>query len=370
MLGTHASKLERWLGVDEVERLSRSCKDWYGPPIAVEGVPGSVWIGPGGDFRGRIETGVEATAKQTFRDLFRRLKRTARYAGKMDSLSVGFASLSDLISEATAGKRRQFLVGKGGFTGVISATTSIWGGAGTPTAGANASNAPGGDAPTSATTGAIPFTNPTGGDTQHITKVDMMATVGATLLVYDRLFQVNKTMNSTTAEAVTGTQSRYASTTATADDYAGGNFMFVEVGGTALAATAHNWTVCQYTNQAGTTAQSAPSMAGNASAIVRRLDHPLGQWFMPLASGDTGVRYLTQMQCDAAVATGVINFVIGHPLIFVPCPIANLMTTVDGVNTSFSLVRVMDNAAIAMLDVIKSATTSTNFAGMIETVAG
>ncbi len=249
-------------------------------------------------------------------------------------------------------------------------TTSLWGGAGTPSAGANASNAPGGDAPTDATAGAMPFTNPAGGDTQHITKVDCLATLGATLLVYDRIFQVNKTMNSTTAEAVTGVPTRYQSTTPGDPDFAGGNFMFVEVGGTALAATAHNWTVCQYTDQDGNATQNAPSMAGNASAIVRRLDHPTGQWFMHLAAGDYGLTRLTQMQCDAAVATGVVNFVLGHPLIFVPCPIANLMCTVDGINTGFSLVRVFDDAALAFLDVIKSNTTATNFAGMIETVAG
>ena len=244
-LGTHASKLERWLGAEEVERLSRSCRDWYGPPIPVDGVPGAVYVGRGGDFRGRIEVGLEATAKGVFRDLFRRLKRASRYAGKMDSLNAGFSSLSDLISEATAGKKQYLLVGKGGFTGAVSATTSLWGGAGTPAAGANASNAPTGDSPTSATTGALVFNNAAGGDTLHFTKADMLATVGSTLLAYDRLFQVNKTMNSTATEAVTGTQSRYANTVAGSADSAEGNFVFAEVGGTALAATAHNWTVCQ-----------------------------------------------------------------------------------------------------------------------------
>jgi hypothetical protein len=193
--------------------------------------------------------------------------------------------------------------------------------------------------------------------------------VGNTLLLYDRLFQVDKTMNSTATEAVTGVPTRYQSGTATAADYIGGNFLFVEVGGTALAATAHNWTVCTYTDQASA-ASTLPSLTGNSAAIVRRLDHPTSQWFAPLESGDVGVKALTQMQCSAAVATGVINFVIGHPIAWMPCPVVNLVCVADGINTSFNLVRIFDDAALTFLEVTKPATTATNYTGQFESVAG
>lgn len=360
-LGTHASQLERWLGEEEVARVSDAMKGWYGPPIALGGVPGKVFAYGGGDFRGRIETGVEATAKGVFRTMARKARRAVHRLGRGDVVGAGFASMDEIIAAVTSGSNRFLKWQKGGFTGVAAVTTSLWGGAGDPPAGANASNAPGGDAPTDATTGAIPFVNPGGGDTLHILKVDCLATLGATALIYDRLFQVNKTMNSTATEAVTGVPSRYTSTTSTDMDYAGGNFLFVEVGGTALAATAHNWTVCQYTDQDGNATQTMPSLTGNSGAIVRRLDHPTGQWYAPLAAGDTGLTALTQMQCSAAVATGVVNFVIGHPLIWCPCPIANLVCTVDGVNTAISLVRIFDDACLALLDVNKTNTTATNF---------
>ena len=360
-LATHSSQLERWLGAEEVARVSDAMRDWYGPPIALGGVPGKVFACGGGDFRGRIEVGLEATAKGVFRTMARKARRAIHNLGRGDVVGAGFASMDEIIAAVTSGSQRFLKWQKGGFTGVASVTTSLWGGAGDPPAGANASNAPGGDALTDASTGAIPFVNPPSGETLHILKVDSLATLGATALVYDRLFQVNKTMNSTATEAVTGVPTRYQSTTSTDMDYAGGNFLFVEVGGTALAATAHNWTVCQYTDQSGNATQTMPSLTGNSGAIVRRLDHPVGQWYAPLGTGDTGLTALTQMQCSAAVATGVVNFVIGHPLIWVPCPIANLICTTDGVNTAVSLVRIFDDACLALLDVCKINTTATNF---------
>ena len=193
--------------------------------------------------------------------------------------------------------------------------------------------------------------------------------VDAEVRLYDRLFSVAKTMNSTATEAVTGVPTRYQSTTATNPDYIGGNFLFIEVGGTALAATAHNWTTCLYTDQANASS-TLPSLTGNSGAIARRLDHPTQQWFAPLASGDVGIKAWTQMQCSAAVATGVINFVIGHPIAWMPCPIANMVCVADGINTSFNLVRVFDGAALAFLEVNKPSTTSTLYTGQFESVAG
>jgi hypothetical protein len=368
---THSQQIERWLGKIATERLSQDMRRWPGPPIALAGVPGSVWAMPGGDFRGPIAAGQVGNITDFAIQRGRRILRDSAKRQRA-MCHAGFSSLSDLISEATGGgKRYEFAFTKNGPTGVAAVTSSLWGLGAQPAAGANASAAPGGDSPTSATTGAFPYTNPTGGDYLIFTTAFPLSSVlGNTLLLYDRLFQVNKTMASTATESVTGTFSRYQNTTATAQDYIGGNFCFVEVGGTALAATAHNWTVCQYTNQAGTTAQSFPSMTGNSSAIVRRLDHPVGQWFMPFASGDSGVKALTQMQCSASVATGVINFVVGHPLAWMPCPVANMVCIVDGINSAFNMVRIFDSAALAFLEVCKPSTTATNYSGTFVAVAG
>lgn len=366
---THGARLERWLGAEATENLSRSMKDWYGPPIPVGGVPGAVWAHKGGDFRGRIGSGQFMSAVDW---AVMRLNRITRNFSRRQQgqLNAGFASLSDLIAEGAGGKKRIWKFNKAGSAGVVAVTNSLWGLGAQPAAGANAAAAPGGTVPDDSTTGAHPFDN-VSPDTRHIVAAWATATVaGNSLLAYDRIFAVNKTMASTATEAVTGVPTRYQSTTAGAVDSAEGNFLFVEVGGTALAATAHNWTTCLYTDQSGNAASALPSLTGNASAIVRRLDHPVGQWFAPLAAGDTGIKELDQMQCSASVATGVINFVIGHPLIMIPCPIANLVCMVDGINTSFNLERVFDDAAIAFLEITKPATTATTYNIGLTTVAG
>lgn len=370
MRSTHASKLERWLGPTVVEHLSRSMQNWYGPPIAVAGVPGNVWAHPGGDFRGIIDSGQFGNAVEFGLQRLKRIGGNVLHR-QLSTVGMGFSSLSDLIYESTQnGKQQVFPFQKTGPTGVTGVTSTLWRVGAQPAAGSAGSAAPGGRAPTSATTGAFPFTNPSSPDTQHFVNAQIVASVaGNTLLLYDRIFDVAKTINSTTAEAVTGVPTRYQSTTTTAQDYIGGNFLFVEVGGTALAATAHNWTTCTYTNQANTGA-TLPSLTGNSGAIVDRLDHPTNQWFAPLATGDTGVKALTQMQCSALVATGAVNFVIGHPIAWFPCPIANLACTIDGITTAFSLTRIFDNAALSFLEVNKPSTTATSYTGQFTTVSG
>lgn len=372
----HSDKLERFLGKDEIDRISlamsgdgRDAPRWYGPPIGVGNVPGKVYATADGDFIGKIDCGDFTSL------LERQWARTERVLKRWErkqklKLHTGFASLSDLISEATAGaKRRDFTFQKVGTTGVVNATNTLWYVGNRPSAGAAAAAAPGGTVPTDATAGAFPFTNPSGGDTQHFVSGFPLASVAAnTLLLYDRLFSVTKTMNSTATEAVTGVPTRYQSTTATDADYIGGNFLMVECR-TVLPATAHNWTVCTYTDQANA-ASTLPSLTGNSSNIVNRLDQPAGQWFAPLEAGDSGIKALTQMQCSAAVATGAIDFTIGHPIAWMPCPVANMVCVADGINSAFNLARIFDDAALALLEVTKPATTATTYSGSFLSVAG
>jgi hypothetical protein len=360
--------VERWLGQQAVDQVREAVRSWYGPPIAIAGVPGVVRAARGGDLHGRIRTGRFSTfADYAYEEAKRRLKRFSRNQRRV--ANAGFSSLSDLISEATSGaKKRVYPFIKNGPTGVVSVTSTLWRLGASPPAGAAPGAAPGGTATDDATTGTWPMVNPTGGDTQHFTTGYPASSVGGnTLLLYDRLFHVLKTMNSSATEAVTGVPTRYQSTTAANADYVGGNFLFIEVGGTALPATAHNWTVCTYKDQADA-ASTLPSIAGVASAIVDRLDH--ASWFCPLETGDVGVKALTQMQCSALVATGVINFVIGHPIAFMPCPIANLICVLDGINSAFNLTRIFDDACLAMLEIQKGATTATTYAGTFESCAG
>lgn len=357
----NTDRVERWLGADKMRHLQECMRGWYGSPICVRDLPGSVWITKDGDFVGRFGRGSFGSVYDALADYlkinWRELSRP-----QYGIANVGFASISDALLRASSGFAQRRPFAKTGSTGVAAVTSSLWRVGTQPTGGAAGAAAPGGTAHTSANTGALTFANPSSG-TLHLVGADASANViNNTLLLYDRLFSVAKTMNSTTTEAVTGVPARYQSTTTTAADYIGDNFGFIEVGGTALAATAHNWTVCTYTDQANA-ASTLPSVTGNSGAIVDRFDQPASQWFVPLESGDVGIKAWTQMQCSAAVATGVINFCIGHPIGFMSFPVINSLLPFDWLTNRDQAPRVFDNACLALLEPLKPATTATTYTG-------
>lgn len=369
---TPATRLERWLGAEKVAQLSQAmCNPvatWYGKPIAVHGVPGRVYVGKDGDFCGAIEAGQEVSAIERAEHLYKRMRNAAR-ARMFRRQRGAIGSLDAALAAYFGGGNRTFSFLKSGTTGVVNATNTLWFVGSQPAAGAAAAAAPGGTVPTDATTGSWVFDNPSSG-TQHFVFGNPIASVAAnTLLLYDRIFSVTKTMNSTATEAVTGVPTRYQSTTTGAADSAENNFLMIECR-TALPATAHNWTTCLYTDQGGTGTVTLPSVTGNSSNIVNRLDQPAGSWFCPLATGDTGIQQLDQMQCSAAVASGAIDFTIGHPIAFMPCGIANFVCEKDGLTTSISLERIFDDACLAFLEIVKSATTATTYTGSFVTLRG
>lgn len=363
----HAGRLERFLGAEKIEHLQRSMRGWYGRPIYLTDVPGNVWVTAQGDFVGNFVHGSFFSALESIEDNVKRLLRGAVREVSRPSygtLNAGFSSISDALSRASQGfsQRRQF--NKAGPTGVVAVSSSHWRLGNQPAAGATPGAAPGGTAFTSSSTGALAFANPAAGTLRLVGADAGASVIGHTLLAYDLLFGVAKTMNSTATEAVTGVPTRYQSTTASAEDYIGDNFGFIQVGGTALAATAHNWTTCTYTDQANA-ASTLPSVTGNSGAIVDRLDHPVGQWFAPLESGDVGIKAWTQMQASAAVATGVIWFMIGHPLGFMSFPQANGLLPFDWLTNRDQAPRIFDNACIAFMETLKPANTATNYTGRL-----
>jgi hypothetical protein len=367
----HSDQLERYLGPDIIKQLvtamagggEHNSPKWYGPPIRVAQVPGEIWIGSDGDFVGQLNTNGQVPLVERSIDSYKRfLKRWRKMtAGDLNA----FANLSALIAAMTGGKAQRLYWQKVGTTGVVASTNTLWYVGNQPTAGAAAAAAPGGTVPTSASAGAMPFVDPSSANTLHFITCYLSASVAAnTMLLYDRIFSVTKTMASTGTEAVTGVPTRYQNTTSGNDDSSDGNFLIIECR-TALPATAHNWTTCLYTDQNGNGSATLPSVTGNASNIINRLDQPAGSWFCPLASGDYGINQLDQMQCSASVASGAIDFTIGHPIAFMPCPVASLFNVIDGVNSAVNLAKIFDDACLAFLELIKPATTATTYSGEI-----
>jgi hypothetical protein len=372
MQHTHSDRLERWLGPEATARLSAAVHHWYGPPIAVDGVPGNVFACGGGDFIGAIQAGQEMSKYDRLADMVKRERRRRVAAVAHGRRQLGaFGSLDAILAAATAGKYQDLRFNKTGVaSNAIGNTNDLWTAAGFPAAGAAGGASPGGSNWTSASAGAMPYTNPaTASSLQPVSGWATASVINNTLLLYDRLHSVVKTMNSNVAQAVNGVPSRYQSNVAGNVESAEGSFYFPSNPTTILAATAHNWTVCQYTNSAGTAGRSSPSIAGVSACVVGGVDLVANSWFMPLQAGDVGVQKMTQLQCSAAVATGTIDFTLGHALAFMPCPVAQFVCTFDWLYTAFRAVKIVDNAALALLELLKPATTATTYNGNLFMVA-
>ncbi len=286
---------------------------------------------------------------------------------------AGFASLSDLISEATAGGKRQDLhftktgptktVGRGGelfFKGPFPVPTAE----GTGSGGATGT----GRILTSASVGAMRQADPTGGDQLHIVSAVANGTIGTNLLlVYDRLWDMAHvlTVDPRSCDAVNvPTRYQLAAT-------APGSFLS---GGVAVVLpAASNTALFNYVDQDGA-ASVTPTVAMLTGAVVGTIVVTTPNWFAPLAAGDTGIRSLqavaAAVDLSAAYASGEVNWFIGHPLMMIPIPVANLAVVIDGINSAFNLARVFDGACIAVIELPTGTATATSYWGQIILVAG
>jgi hypothetical protein len=209
---------------------------------------------------------------------------------------AALTDLSDLINLATGGgaaaPQTHFFMKTSRVGGAAAPATilgrpiSLWRYDGAP---CTAGVVPGAAAvPTSATAGALPFTNPGGGRELHLIQAWGTALVGGTLIVYDRLLH-NGGLSGTvaTAQTVGGTLTRNTGGL--------GNFMFVEIY-TQIGTTATT-IIANYTNQAGNPAVTpAVAFGGTNNREATRAI------FLPLASGDSGVQGVTDV--DLGVSTG------------------------------------------------------------------
>lgn len=275
----------------------------------------------------------------------------------------GFASISDLIAEKTAnGKGQTLNMLKVGTTGVVASSNSLWPVGTFPPAGGVGGAAPGGTVPTKATTGAHPFTNPSGADTLHVLGTpDMRANVSSmALLLYDRLMFGTQSLNATNT-AWTGVPTRYLTTASP------GNFFSLEVT-TVMSATATNLTLT-YVDNAGNAAEAATAQALTVSSAVNRIPLATPLWYVPLNASDLGLRNFTNVQSSGA-NTGVANMFVGHPIAVFPCCLANFPNPLDMVNAYPSLPEIKTDACLAWIELQKTATTATTYQGAIDLCAG
>ena len=141
-------------------------------------------------------------------------------------------------------------------------------------------------------------------------------------------------------------------------------------------ATAHN-IAYNYDNQAGVAKANPFTVAATASAIVPHILHSgvaannYGP-FLPLASGDTGIRDFNTIQLSAASGTAsTAALVLAKPLTTITLGVASLMTEQDLLNQIPSLPQIKDGACLGfLLGAGAAVAASTTFAGHTEFVWG
>ena len=293
---------------------------------------------------------------------------------------MGFTSMDDLISEITAGKFVRADWNK--ITGGAAYTAGRWydfsGLAGTPIANAYAGTALAWTACDETTgNGTQIFGLPHGGnvstDTKHILNVAAVTGVatgvpGVLMLVDMCGYYPGISTNSAVAQTLTGTPTlRYT-------NGAGVRPYFVQV--TSSGATAHNINI-SYTNTAGTAGKTLPvTVACTASAITPHITHSgtaannYGP-FLPLASGDTGMRSVQSVTFSAASLAGTGALVLAKPLLSLPITTVSIAAERDLLNQLPSLPKIVDGACLVWLYFAGSATAaSTNFYGSVEAAWG
>lgn len=367
-MAVNRSKLERFLGTPYMAALDEAMAGWYGPPIPIS-CPGRVAIGRDSTLYGHFVGG-------DFMSLVDWIASRLRKSAVLNMAGIG--SISELLSATTVDNTKQILVWqKADVTKVVGASYSLWAnstGADSPGVGITSGGTPNGTVHTSADAGSIPFVDAPDGATQHILSGTLNGGIGGQpLLLYDRLWSVAKTMSSSTAENSNGTTpTRYQSNTSTDLDSASGNFCFPEVR-TTLSNTTHAWTVV-YTKQDGSGTEST-TFDGVNTADAHRIDIALTEaptWHIPLEPGDTGVKNVLQLDCDTNEVTGALNFVIGHPLVWlVPSyPTGRKLMSFDFMNTPYArLERIFDGACVAILEPNAIDTTASTFYGTLVTAS-
>jgi hypothetical protein len=137
--------------------------------------------------------------------------------------------------------------------------------------------------------------------------------------------------------------------------------------------------IAQYVNQAGSNT-NAPTLTTAAAAILADVLWPAsvgvtaggGSFFMPLASGDTGVQAVKQTTCSVA-GTGTLASNVFFPLSFVPGMAGNAYierdatSQIDGVS---ELVQATNVIGCLGLYVLPNSTTTGTLTGFFRSVAG
>lgn len=199
--------------------------------------------------------------------------------------------------------------------------------------------------------GQIPHVDPVSGNA-YLARFSAAAAQGGQLLLCDRLWHNQLTVNSTSLQSPTtpAWPARDVAGSANGD----GVLLAIETSGAASATAAT--VTATYTNQAGTTNHTASFLdAPSAAATLAGAFFRIG-----LQAGDTGVRAVTGVQFGTAWTTGTINMVAYRVLASLELISANIPNAVDAITSGFPR---LYNGVVPFLVFIPNTTTTCNISG-------
>jgi hypothetical protein len=356
----HSGQLERWLGREKIEFLSNMMRHgggpnvrWYGNPLPILDVPRDVSITGDGDFVGAFDRGQFASAMDHLAEHTRRLWRRAGRPIYVPEpvLNLGFSDFRDHGDKSNGFSYSQALPyyksSPAVTTGLADLATLV-----------TAPNVPVQESTpgihTAATVrnksqaGSFNQADARSGNTLHLLGADgVSGAATSALMVIDKLLEFDLGTGGLTSWPVTGTPTRYQSATPGDPDSAVGNFMF-PVSVAVYAATTHSWSAT-YVDQNGNGSNSSPAVAGLNSNSASGIDLQ-NIWFMPLASGDSGVKSITTFACNVGVTTSTyVN--LAHPLGVISFSAATKVLPNEWYRSKDLAPRVFDNAFLSLLSI-------------------
>lgn len=247
---------------------------------------------------------------------------------------MAIASLDNLVA-ALPGQMRQ-IYKTGSISQAAGMWLSLWTMAGIPGAAPNPSSVIAGDVPTSASAGAIPFTNPTAPALTYLGGVTAQGTAAGLFMLYDRLWQ-----NGATAISPTTTSAQTVNSIAlTRPDALGGNAEAWLQVYSAMGAATPAITI-SYTDQDGNAANTGTAVAVVTGAGVARC------FPFSLASGDTGVRSIQSITIGTSWVSGQVGLVIRRHLATIPAIATNAGVTYGPLD--LGMPQIHDNACLELM---------------------
>lgn len=230
---------------------------------------------------------------------------------------------------------KRWSIVKGSIATATGGYHALWTAPGSPGAAASPASGVNGEIPTDLTAGAFPFTNPVAPALSYLSGLSASGSSAGTLYLYDRLWQ-NSGLSVTSVVA-----QNIASPVALnrPDAFGAGVEVWMDIIGATGAGA--NIPVFQYTDQDGNTAQ-AGAVIGYAASAGQYRTFPT-----QLASGDTGVRAVTQWTNSVSMTSGTFSIVLRRKLAVITIPSSGTAALTDAILSGMP--RIYDDAALELV---------------------